>query len=454
MIAITGQLDGIAAAFSRTLARSERHAPIIGLGRAAACGWGVDTWRLGSMTSERDTQYMLADVSTAFYFCLTPPNEGRTHEGLGYDVALCDAINFAHCAGDHVRVVLVTRFFPNDGRNLGNSFAFWREVCEIFKENVTHLQIVQTTPVWSEFDAVVTGLISYAQHQSIQDRDVRFFNLVNPTTMKSLQDKLVRTFDDWQDGAEHLVEGDIAVSYGNLVRCVQNALNGRRIQSSVARMITRSRQLGFDDETLFKQAVEFHSAGELAMYKANQTDLPKRVFERCRDFVADQVDVSIVSATCSRLGALARTSRLKVETADAPHARNYVYRIARLPKRPVSEIADLFVEWLPRYFQRLVHLEKLGETRQMVRLSRVPLVEFEKCDESWQRCRLVVRWPLGNHVQARTQLITTVTGTREKPRELLIVCEEGTEGNWFVMLSRGILAAFGTYLRDYGVAEA
>ena len=81
MIGIAGQLDGIAALFSHVLSRHfSSKESIVALGREASCGWNIDRWRLGSMTSERDTSKMLHDLTTVYYFCLTPPPEGRTKE--------------------------------------------------------------------------------------------------------------------------------------------------------------------------------------------------------------------------------------------------------------------------------------------------------------------------------------------------------------------------------------
>lgn len=459
MIGIAGQLDGIAALFSHVLSRHfSSKESIVALGREASCGWNIDRWRLGSMTSERDTSKMLHDLTTVYYFCLTPPPEGRTKEGYGYDVALCDAMNFAHEAKDKIRVVLITRIFPDDGRPLGNAFSYWREVCDIFRENIEQLQIVQTAPIWSEYDVMITGMLHYATAHRLSERDVRLFNYIDPVTSGELMRVLIsvdrKDENAWSTRRVIQIEGQTAVSYYAILKCMKTACHAKSMfEKTISDIIRKPHSLIFHDEQLFLEAVEFHSATEQTVRRDNQTTRTDLVFQACRDFVREYHDTSILNAAYARLGTAARNERIRTEHEIANDSRNYVYRIAKEPRRSVSEIAELFVQWLPLFFQRTVSLEKLGETRQMCRFSRLPLVEFELEKESWKRCRLHIKWPLGAKVNGDAQLVVTVTGTREHPRELLIVCEDGPDASWFIMLARNIMSAFGNYLRDYGVAR-
>ena len=458
MIGISGQLDGIAALFSHALARHDPSHTRVAMGREASCGWNVQKWRLGSMTSERDTRNMLQGVDTVFYFCLTPPYDGRTHEGNGYDVALCDAMNFAHVAADKVRVVLITRMFPNDGRPLGQAFSYWREVTDIFTENIQNLQIVRTTPIWSEHDALMTGMYHYATNHRFSYQDVRFFNYIDPVTMGELIRKLVSISHDetisWEKQPTWELEGETAVSYQALLHCMKSCSHtSRRLEKTLTDIIRKPHPLSFHEDQLFLEAVEFHSATEQTVRRDSQTTRTDLVFQACRDFVHEYNDTSLLNAAYTRLGTAARDERIKTAHEVATNSRNYVYKIAKEPRRSVEEIAELFVQWLPRYFQRTMSLEKINETRQMCRISRIPLAEFELEKESWKRCRLHMKWPWGVRVNGNTKLVVTVTGTRDNPRELLLVCEDGPDSSWFIMLARSIMAAFGRYLRDYGVAR-
>ena len=460
MIGITGQIGGVAAMFSQALARLQLNETVVALARKPVSGWNVDQWRLGSMTSERDTAELLKDVSIVYYFVLTPPNEGRTYEGLDIDVALCDAMNFARVAGSvkNLRVVLVTRFQPDDDRTVGSTWAFLREVTDIFEDNIKNLQVVETMPLWSSADAEMMGMLSYARKHDVNDQDVRFFNLVAPVTPKKLLDKLIELKELWQDNHDiprkHVVvEGDAAVSYGALIHCMQSAFHNS-LGNKLAQLIeSNDVKKSAHAEVLFIQGVEFHQASyDMIKKEPDQIDIDT-VFKQCRDFVEDQCDNSLLGAAVARIGVASRNEKIRSAHFVKSHSRNYVYRIARYPRRSVSEIADLFIKWIPRYFLRTIRIEVLAKNRQMYRLDRLPLAEFEKIDESWQRCRIFIKWPLAKKVDANAQLFVTVTGTCEKPREVLIVCEEGPQETWFVLMARGIMAAFGKYLRDYGVAE-
>ncbi len=459
MIGITGQLGGIAAAFSRTIARNAPGEKIIALGRQASSGWSVDRWRIGSMTSERDAREMLKDLSIVYYFCLTPPFEGRTYEGLDIDVALCDAMNFASVAGSipDLRVVFITRFSPRDDRPMGSTWNFWREVANIFEENIKNLQIVKTTPMWSASDSETMGMISYAQHNKISLQDTRLFNLIAPIAPEYLMKKLVELHQNWPEASPRkhmLIEGEASVSYAALLQCIKSELSNHTIKRRLARLIDNSdAKQAARDEVLFIQSLDFHQVTYKSMSRIGEPNNRENVFRQCRDFVNEIGDVSLVDAAVSRIGMAARDEKVRAEVEVASQRRNYVYRIARYPRRSVSEIADLFIKWIPRYFQRAVRVEDLGSNRQMYRLSRVPLAELEKVEGSWQRCRILMKWPWGVKVDAHAQLLVTVTGTRDQTREILIVCEDGPQSSWFVLLMRGLMAAFGKYLRDYGVAE-
>jgi len=459
MIGITGQLGGVAAMFSRAIARNAPGEKIIALGRQASSGWSVNRWRIGSMTSERDTRQMLKDLSIVYYFCLTPPYEARTYEGLDIDVSLCDAMNFASVAGSipDLRVVFVTRFSPLDDRPMGSTWNFWREIANIFEENIKNLQIVKTTPMWSVSDSETMGMISYAQHHKIPAQDTRFFNLIAPIAPEFLMKNLVELYKNWpaETPRKHmLIEGEASVSYAALLNCIKTVLANHSIKRRLARFLESSDpKQAARDEVLFIQSLDFHQVTFKSLCHVGETNNQEIVFRQCRDFVNEQCDISLVDAAVSRIGVAARDEKVRAEVEVASHSRNYVYRIARYPRRSVSEIADLFIKWIPRYFQRTVRIEDLGSNRQLYRFTRIPLAELEKVDESWQRCRILMKWPWGIKVDAHTQLLVTVTGTREQMREILIVCEEGPQSTWFVLLARGIMAAFAKYLRDYGVAE-
>ena len=456
MIAITGQLGGLAVSFA--LAAKHAGETVVALSRDADNYRGIDHWRLGSLASQSDLEQMLTGIDCVIYFCLTPPSDGKTKEGLAHDVAIYDALNFAHVASmrPDLHVVLVTRIFPDDGRTLGNTYALWDEVNRIFDENIPWLTTIRTAPLWSENDPLTLGMMAFAQHHDVPEGDVRFYNLTSPAFVTTLSNTLLDTAKETEKNSHctKIVEGNCAVSYGSIIQCMKSSLSKRHIHRALTSTLRNEFSLGLRFEDLFKETVVFHTSGENNIHRAGRPEDSRKVYEQCRDFVTEMQDVSLTDALISRIGNAARKGRATIESRAAKSKNNnYIYRIARNPRRGVREIAELFVQWLPRHLYRIVRMDPVGPDRMICKIANIPLFEVETSEESWQRAQLLFRHTWSSKCEQTTRVVVSITGTQEQPREVLIVVEDISKKIASIVFSESSMRDFGQYLRDYGVAE-
>ncbi|MCL2325284.1 MAG: hypothetical protein FWC40_02090 [Proteobacteria bacterium] len=447
-IALAGQLDAFAAHFSREWARMSPADDIVALSREAYDGFSVSHWRLGSLVSFRDTANMLRGVSLAYYFCLTPPGEERTSEGLARDVALSAAVNFVREARQHegLHVVLVMRRFPDDARALGPIYHYWREVREIFRDGVAALSVVDVAPMWSEHDALTMGMLDAAQAGRMDAGDIRLLNLVQPAASSEVLAALHGAAEGIR--GDQLVVGERAASYRALLECMRQAIPKTLLQKWTKRLTSGLGAEAKLRRQLFEETSAFHVVSDGA-HLQDEHGLPADLALACRDFVGDVCDGGGFQEAILRC--LHVPKRRPATTVQ--YTPCYVQRIASRPKRSVSAIADLLMQWLPRYFQRLVRVDAVASSRLLFRFSRIPVLEIEKIEETPRRCALAIRSPWADSPQTQAQLLITVTGDIAAPRELLVIIEDNPELRMLSILKRALLLAFGRYLKEYGVAE-
>lgn len=446
-IAIAGQLDTFAAHYSRQLAREVEYNELIGIGDEAYDGFGIKHWRLASLISQRDSTDVLANVNLAYYFCLTPPSSKRTPEGLEGDVALLAAYNFAREASRHpeLRVVLVLRIFSEDSRKLGPIYHFWREVRDIFKETCPNLVIVRMAPMLSSLDPLAMALVEHARTASKGAFDTRGLNLVQA---QSLGEAML-TLDKAADASRGQIlvsEGAKAISYIALIEELRKHIKthfGIKEWARLTALLTPQKRL---NEALLTETIEFHSLSDIADHQVATYTTPVEIAELCRELVLETKDDknSIAVKSSKEL-----TKRFKIASTSAC----YVQRVAMHPKRSVSVIADLLMQWLPQYFRRLLRFETADGSRRIGRIYRVPVFELEKFEQTPKRCLLRISSPWARSVKSYASLSFIITGEIESPRELLAVIEDGPDAAILTLLQRGILHAFARYLREYGVAD-
>lgn len=446
-IAIAGQLDTFVAHYSRHLARDGEQNELLGISHEAYEGFGIQKWRLGSLISQRDSTDLLANVELAYYFCLTPPGTNRTTEGLESDVALLAAYNFAREASRHpeLRVVLVLRISSDDSRKLGPIYHFWREVREIFKETCPNLVVLRMAPILSSLDPLAMALVERAKTEHKEPFDTHILNLVQAQNLGEAIQSLDRAADA-SHGQVLVSEGEKALSYAALIDELRKNVERHLCAKQWARLsalLTPQKRL---NEALLAETIAFHSLSDIALQRAASYTTPVEIVDLCRELVQEARD-NHQHVTVKSHKEL--TKRFKTVSLSP----SYVQRVATHPKRSVSVIADLLMQWLPQYFRRLLRFETPDGSRRMGRIYRVPVFELEKFEQTPKRCLLRISSPWATSVKSYASLSFIITGEIESPRELLAVIEDGPDAAILTLLQRGLLHAFARYLREYGVAE-
>ena len=435
-IALAGQFDRIQAAFASWIqqpAHSEKSLRLFGLSAIPYQRIANISWRCGSLLCPRDTASMLSDLNALVYFCLTPPSLVQTAQGFDLDVAIASASNLAqHIAmRPDCRVVLVTRYFPDDGRKLGTCYNFWQQIIGMFKAQCPNLVVIQTMPVISDDDAVMLGMLENSQSHIYGSRNdsTDWLNLTSPISRNRLFEAIRDSIWDQTPQNAVILNGHIVLSYAELSRLISQS--GSRLHP------LKKMKLAIEPEArsraqLLRETLAFHTTQTL-----NGDD------KMDSHQIEELAEIFITNKTASRL-------LLEPEPGKQLHAKGYAQRMIAGPSRSVSEIADLLMQWLPRYFQRLVQVDNIGSSRLLCRLSRIPLLELEKHEESPHRCRLLLRNPWAHSIQSKASLLITSTEQTDFPGELLVIIEDGPESKLLTMGMRGLLMSFAKYLKEYG----
>ncbi|MBR4984375.1 MAG: hypothetical protein IKY83_01370 [Proteobacteria bacterium] len=431
-IAITGQFDGLVASFSEWVYRRMRP-NLVCLDRVPREGLSRARWRLGSMISARDTSTMLADVDALVYFCLTPFETHRTTEGLAEDVAISGATNLARCARatPGVRVILVTRMMPDTASEM--SCETFLQIRRIFREACPNLSVIETAPLLSAQDALTLSVFESARAGSRVGDGVSWLSLLQPVSRTALFEAIAGQIE-CQSPSDVTVEGGCAMTWREYFDILSRLVPGH------VHLFDRVRSVS-SPETAARRAflnalMAVHSARSGLRDDGEEgNDAPVR---RALSDVAHE----LAGLAFGPLQLHARPGRFEDHFAAC-----YAQRILSETSRDVSSIADLLMEWLPRYFQRAVKVEDMGQNRLMCRVAFIPVVELEKTVEAPDRCRLRLRSPW---LISDRQTSLVVTKTAGQNGALLILIEDDPKRRLITQGMRGMLYAFGRYLKAYG----
>ena len=434
-IALSGQFDTLMGAFTEWLYRRMRP-NLVCLDRLPREKIGRARWRLGSMVSTLDTSTMLADVDVLIYFCLTPFESHRTPEGLAEDVAISGATNLARCARKNpdLRVILVTRMIPETASE--TSCETFLQIRRIFREACPNLSVIETAPLLSAQDALTLAAYERARSDSHVPETAAWLSLIQPAPRSALFEAIAAQIES-DSPSDVTVEGDHAMTWQDYLGILEDLVSTR------VRVIDRVKQIASGE-----------AAARRAFFEAIRFGHSSRGALRGEDDVGDDTQVrqaleaiskELADSACSSLLLHARQGRFEDHFAAC-----YAQRILSAPTRDVPEITDLLMEWLPRYFQRAVKVEDRGQNRLMCRVALIPVLELEKIEETPDRCRLRMRSPWLN---SRRQTSLVVMRTAGQNGALLILIEDDPKRRFITQGMRGMLYAFGRYLKEYGCGK-
>lgn len=434
-IALAGQFDALMASFAEWLYRRMRP-NLVCLDRVPRERFSRARWRLGSMISSFDTSTMLADVDVLVYFCLTPFETHRTPEGLAEDVAISGATNLARCVrkSNGVRVILVTRMIPETACEV--SCETFLQIRRIFREAVPDVSVIETAPLISAQDALTLAVYEHARSGGAKPGDVSWLSLMQPVQRHELFEAIGACIEN-AGPSEVTVEGGCALTWREYLEMIEKNVSAR------TRVIDRVRQAASPDSVARKAFLDAVRAGHSARSGLRDD----------YECASDEPIRFALESLAEDMGRNAFGPLLLRELSGhfGDHfAACYAQRILSAPSREVSEIADLLMEWLPRYFQRAVKVEEIGRNRLMCRVALVPVLEIEKIVESQDWCRLILRSPWGG---SRNQTSLSVTRTAGQNGALLILIEDDPKRRFITQGMRGMLYAFGRYLREYGCGK-
>ena len=434
-IAFSGQFDALMGTFAEWLYRRMRP-NLVCLDRVPREKLGRARWRLGSMVSSLDTSTMLADVDALVYFCLTPFESHRTPEGLAEDVAICGATNLARCARKNpgVRVILVTRIIPETASE--TSCETFLQIRRIFREACPNLSVIETAPLLSAQDALTLAAYERARSDSSIPENTAWLSLIQPAQRGALFEAIAAQLES-DSPSDVTVEGDRSMTWQEYLGIMEKLVPAR------VRVLDRVRQLASGEASarrIFFEAIRFGHSSRGALRGEDEVGDDSQVRQ-----ALEAISQELADAACAPLLLRARPGRFEDNFAAC-----YAQRILSAPSRDVPEITDFLMEWLPRYFQRAVKVEDRGQNRLMCRVALIPVLELEKIEESPDRCRLRMRSPWLN---SRRQTSLVVMRTSGQNGALLILIEDDPKRRFITQGMRGMLYAFGRYLKEYGCGK-
>ena len=431
-IAISGQFDRLSAKFVNWIThRSSPHYHIIGISRTQYEGIHHLDWRTGSLMSPRDTDGMLEGVHALVIFCLTPPELSRTSEGLGMDVALASAVNLAKCVQKrpNVRTILVMRKLPKNADELMPIYEFWLEIKKIFEDRCLKLCVLETDPILNESDAITLAI--FERLGSFTPNAVDLTNhRIRPVSMYQLFNAIEQTLHSSEDSRK--VYGQDSISWREWSETASDAIHVKHKLKYAYQLRSVLKTEAQQRKQLLSETILIPDEGE--EYTA-QTNILKKILQFTIDMMDDEIPLTL---------------HLKPQKSHTLKHTCYVQRLVAHSKRSVSETTDLLMLWLPRYFKRLVRVDELGMGRMACRFGVVPLLELEKIVESESQCKINIRFPWGKSNPTPTSLVLMTTGLGQDLRKLLIIVEDAPDSNALITGLRGMMMAFGLYLREYG----
>ncbi|MBO4349877.1 MAG: hypothetical protein J6A01_02900 [Proteobacteria bacterium] len=431
-IALAGQYDRLSAKFVNWITHQKsHHYHVIGVSRTQYEGIHHLDWRTGSLMSPRDTDGMLEGVNALVIFCLTPPELSRTSEGLDMDVALVSAVNLAKCAQRRpdLRTILVMRNLPADEDEQMPIYAFWLEIKKIFEDRCTQLCVLETAPLLNEADA-----ISLAIFERLGTFNPNADNMTNhrirPVSMYQLFNAIEQALHSQEKTCK--VHGLDSISWREWYETASNAISIRHKLKYTYQLRAMLKVEAQQRNRLLNESILIPD--EIDEYTAHAAIL-KKILQFTNDMMDDDIP---------------HTLHLKPKKTHNLKHTCYVQRLVAHSRRSVSETTDLLMLWLPRYFKRLVRVDELGMGRMACRVGVVPLLELEKIVESESQCKINIRFPWGKNTPTPTSLVLMTTGLGKDLRKLLIIVEDAPDSNAVITALRGMLMAFGLYLKEYG----
>lgn len=401
------------------------------------------SWRIGSLLSSRDTEGMLNQIDALVYFGMTPPSLNKTDEGIERDVALSAAVNVASAAKlfPDLRVILVTRNVQNEHPKLGSCSDYWLQIVKIFKDSVQNLNVIQTNPVISELDAVCVAMFENAQQKLANRPDSIWKKSFQPVKKRDFYDAIKNAITGKSTGNCTILHGDCSIEWLDWIKVNQRAIPSSRQPGRIAQM----RNALFPENHLRAELLD-EVISDSSSNPSHNSSLKPYILAEMLQIAEDLLDDKIANKPL-----LLAPGRFHIPVAGKSSC--YVQRILTRPLRSVSDIADLLMGWIPRYFQRMIRVEELSASRIMCRMSRIPVLEFEKIIESPNRCRLLLRSPWALNVKNTVNLVVATTGYEKDPGILFVIVEDAPKNLIFMSSFRAMMIAFGRYLKDYGCGE-
>ena len=430
-IALSGQFDRLSAKFVNWIThRKSHHYHVIGVSRTQYEGIHHLDWRTGSLMSQRDTDGMLDGVNTLVYFCMTPPDLSKTSEGLGMDVALVSAVNLAKCAQrrPNMRIILVMRKLPADADEQMPIYEFWLEIKKIFEDRCPQLCVLQTAPILNEADAITLAMFERLGTIRLNAGEMTN-NRIRPVTLYQFFEAIEESMHSSETSC--MVYGPNSISWREWSETAANALSLSHKLKYAYRMHSILKPESQQRNKLINESIRIPDTLE---EDAAQAIFLKKIAQFTKDMLDDD---------------LPPTLHLKPQKNANLRHTCYVQRLIAHSKRTVSETTDLLMLWLPRYFNRVVRVDELGTGRMACRVGIVPLLELEKIVESESRCRVNIRFPWGKNMPNPTSLVLMTTGLGKDLRNLLIIVEDAPDSNALITGLRGMMMAFGLYLKEY-----
>lgn len=452
MIAFTGQFDGLLTQFYSWFRRSahvkSESSRMIGIYDAKVEGFPQLDWRTGSLLSAREVTSMLADIRVLVCFYMTPPEDIVTHQGHARDVALTSAVNIARCANAQpdLRVILVTRMFPQETSSFDENYEYLENILHIFKTNCKNIDIIQCSPVISEYDVISLAMFEHALFHAKNHTKCcssHWTNLTQPMPERAFFKALhAAILAPSSAPSIQFLQGCEVLSYQSWFDILLASIPLHIQRKTLAHIKMQFMPCVLQRSRILDETIKFPTA-------ENGSQVPGELSLGGKKNFAMFVDDLLENRHNPRSLLASTDSRLFQERETAC----YVQRVIKNPNRSVSEMADLMMQWLPRYFQRMLRVEDIDSDRVLCRVSRVPLLELKKVEESSTRCRLYVRFPWAKSVTARTSLLITTSGSSKSPGILLVVIEDSPDNAIFKTSMRMLLHAFGKYLKDYSCGE-
>ncbi|MFA5625127.1 MAG: hypothetical protein WC966_08760 [Bradymonadales bacterium] len=444
-VAIAGHIDNLVLGFCERLA-ADPQISLIGLGREAYDVDFIDTWRLGSQVSSRDTENTLTGVDLAIYFCLGR-SEQRSGEGEIDDVALMQAIQFIREAQRHegLRVILVSRLFDAsvlpDGCPI---YKVYSEISFLFHDSGLRLNHLRVAPILSEYDPITRHALRLASAFAMRFDHKKYYNLTQPLAFDDFCEALIGIVKK-EKKRTNLV-GAAVLRYSEFLEELQKAMRGSGFAlPSLALFKATSKRLGLSvikDEArkVFEETLKIHTS-ERSDGSSSRDELSKQIKALAKSY---------------KKGMQTKEPLYKPKTlvSDTQFTRCVVQRLLYNPNRSVEQIADLLMAWLPRRLNKILQVKRVDEHSLECLMLRIPLFKLKKCVDGEQQSRIILssnflddKTILPNFLLFSTALEDPIYGV------LMILLEHSPSSKIALALEKYIIKDFAKYLHEFKIGE-